>query len=262
MKRITLMIICSFLLFSCGNRKNEVVTKGESVKDADKNEAVIVDTVNSQYDLEMIFENVEDTPIVSINPLKMTNGKNWIFTYGNDKYGRPISMENTKDTLELYLTNTMRQYDIEYTSSGYHIIGYDYKRRKVYDYESNNSDDFVDLRNWNFKFNIGGKLKKYNYDLVRGNLSSITYYNENQTCYLLESRNYDGSPDFTGIFKKTKKPSFYNDRLIKIGWEGKVTDNHYPIYRIDHSSGTETQIANVPKNKLRSYLLDYLYNLN
>ena len=80
------------------------------------------------------------TPLNNINT-------DWQFTYGNDKYGRPISMRKG-----------LERYDVKYSNSGYHITGYNSKGQKKYDFEPYDVNELFDLRTWNGTFKSNGKL--------------------------------------------------------------------------------------------------------
>ena len=215
--------------------------------------------------------------VIYTTPLKTTNS-GWLFIYGNDKYGRPIAMKNLMDKSEMEYTDIIAKYDIKYTNTGYHIFGYDWKDRKVYDYELKNSNDFMDLRSWNMKFNRGGILIKYKFDLSEENtLSSVTYYNKSQTYYMYQSRHYDNTPKYEGIFKNTYN-SYYKDKcLIEVDIFSETflskekptiytkfyspKEEPYPIYQIDPNTGEKKKIASLPEYKMRKFLLDYLYSI-
>lgn len=180
------------------------------------------------------------------NPLKNIN-TDWKFTYGNDKYGRPVSMKNSKE-----------KYEIKYTSKGYHITGYDDKDRKKYDFEPNDINEFIDLRTWNREFKNRGKLIKYYYDW-QGKLDYKKYYNASQSYYLRESQNYNGEFSCDGIYRNAGE--FSDDVLINVSSVSDMWTRTYPIYRIDPQSGIKSKIASLPKQDIKQYLLNYLYNL-
>lgn len=176
-------------------------------------------------------------------PMETTNW-DWTFTYGDDKYGRPVSMEKSKE-----------KYDIKYTKTGYHIAGYDDKGRKTADYEQNNENDFIDLRTWDLKFNRWGRLTRYSYD-SKGALDTRIYYNNSQSYYLKESRRYDGTFHCVGIYANSGKN--VDDILIDVDdyWGESI------IYRNDHKTGRRNRMATLSSNKIKSWLLDYLYELD
>ncbi|MBR6083073.1 MAG: hypothetical protein IKP62_09125 [Salinivirgaceae bacterium] len=176
-------------------------------------------------------------------PMETTNW-DWTFTYGNDKYGRPVSMEKSKE-----------KYNIKYTKTGYHITGYDDKGRKTADYEQNNENDFIDLRTWDLQFNRWGRLTKYSYD-SKGVLDTRTYYNNSQSYYLKENQRYNGTFYCVGIYANSGE--FVDDVLIDVDdyWGESI------IYRNDPRTGRKTEIATLPSSKTKKWLLDYLYKLN
>ena len=180
------------------------------------------------------------TPLRNINT-------GWHFTYGNDKYGRPISMKNSKE-----------KYEIKYTSKGYHITGYDDKGRKKYDFEPNDINEFIDLRTWNRDFKNRGKLIKYSYD-YKGVLDSKKYYNASQSYYLREEQKSDGSFVCRGIYRNSDE--FMDDLLIDISITSDYWTRAYSIYRIDPKTGIKSEIASLPREEIKQYLLKYLYNL-
>ena len=180
------------------------------------------------------------TPLRNINT-------GWQFTYGNDKYGRPISMKNSKE-----------KYEIKYTSKGYHITGYDDKGRKKYDFEPNDINEFIDLRTWNRDFKNRGKLIKYSYD-YKGVLDSKKYYNASQSYYLREEQKSDGSFVCRGIYRNSDE--FMDDLLIDISITSDYWTRAYSIYRIDPKTGIKSEIASLPREEIKQYLLNYLYNL-
>ena len=183
---------------------------------------------------------------VYTTPFETTN-KDWKFTYGKDKYGRPISMKSAKGKYEIKYTNA---------GAGYRITSYDSKGRKIYEHEHNH--DFVDFRNWNMKTNMGGKLIRYKYDEMTGTLNIVGYYSKNGECYLQEKRRPDGSSYFSGIYKNANT----SYQLVDVdNWYGSLTGT-YPVYRINHKTGARTLRANVSEKKLKKYLLDYLYKID
>ena len=105
--------------------------------------------------------------VIYTSPLKNIN-KGWNFTYGNDKYGRPISMRRG-----------LERYDVQYSSSGYHITGYNDRGQKKYDFEPYDPNDFFDLRTWNRTFKSNGKLIRYDTrqtSIVKNNEKYVAEY--------------------------------------------------------------------------------------
>lgn len=87
--------------------------------------------------------------VVYTTQLKNIN-TDWRFTYGNDKYGRPISM-----------SKGLERYDVKYSNSGYHLTAYDDIGMKKYDFDPYDVNELFDLRTWDRKIKNNGKLKTY-----------------------------------------------------------------------------------------------------
>lgn len=255
------------LMINTETKKTQIVGRGYYINDpASQNIQIIEDKyfgfldfyMDSEEYITKYYDNegnyVGWTPDLKENivkvyttPFEITN-KDWTFTYGRDKYGRPISMKSAKGKYEIKYTNA---------GAGYRIISYDDKGRKIYEYE--HSHDFVDFRNWNMVFNAGGKLTQYKYDSSTGALTAIGFFNKNGDCYLQERRRSDGSSYYSGIYKIDNKKSY---QLVDVDtWYGSLTGT-YPVYRINHKTGTRTLMANVSEKNLKKYLLDYLYKID
>lgn len=248
--------------------------------------------------------------VIYTSPLKNIN-KDWQFAYGNDKYGRPVSMRKGQESYEVKYSNSgyhitgynnrgQRKYDFEsydandlfdlrtwdrkfknngklttydtrltsivknnekyeaeYTAKGYRLKGYDDKGRIEFEYENNENSNF-DLEYWDLKIPKRGKLIKYSYS-SRGLLNTKKYYNESQTYYLREDQNTDGSFYCVGIYENSSE--FMDDILIEVDFLSGIFDE-YTLYRNDPKTGIKSEIAELPKNRIKNWLLDYLYNLN
>ena len=242
------------------------------------------------------------TPLRNINT-------NWHFTYGNDKYGRPVSMEKGTekyvvkysdsgyhitcynngqkkfdfepyDVNELFdlrtwdrvvknrgkltkynrLTSIVKnneRYEAIYTTTGYRLKGYDDKGRIKFEYE-NSSDSEFDLQDWDMKIPKRGVLIEYSYS-SRGVLDTKKYYNESRSYYLKEEQLSDGSFSCRGIYENSGE--YMDDLLIDIGATYDYWTRNYSIYRIDPKTGIKREIASMPQQDIKQYLLNYLYKL-
>ncbi|MBR5644678.1 MAG: hypothetical protein IKW77_10880 [Salinivirgaceae bacterium] len=108
-----------------------------------------VNLVNTKTKRQYIY----NTPLKNINT-------DWHFTYGNDKYGRPISMEKGNE-----------KYVVKYSNSGYLVTRYDMGQKK-YVFEPYDVNELFDLRTWDRVVKNRGKLTHYN------RLTSIVRNNE------------------------------------------------------------------------------------
>ena len=156
------------------------------------------------------------------------------------------------------MQNRKEKYDVKYTKTGYHIKGFDDKGRLKYDFEPYDVNELFDLRTWNREFKNRGKLIKYYYDW-QGKLDYKKYYNASQSYYLRESQNYNGEFSCDGIYRNAGE--FSDDVLINVSSVSDMWTRTYPIYRIDPQSGIKSKIASLPKQDIKQYLLNYLYNL-
>lgn len=163
--------------------------------------------------------------------------------------------ENDKQTD--FIIKGKEKYVIVYTNTGYHLTGYDDKKRIKFEFVNDNND-FLDLKDWDMKIPKNGKLTKYSYDL-NGILDSKKYYNANQLYYMKEEQNSDGSFSCRGIYGNSNE--FIDDVLIEVDVLPDILTGKYDIYRIESTTGIKSKIASLPKIDIRDYLFKYLYNL-
>lgn len=163
--------------------------------------------------------------------------------------------ENDKQTD--FIIKGKEKYVIVYTNTGYHLTGYDDKKRVKFEFVNDNND-FLDLKEWNMEIPKNGKLTKYSYDLD-GVLDSKKYYNANQFYYIKEEQKNDGSFACRGIYRNSNE--FIDDILIEVDILPNLSTGKYDIYRIESTTGIKSKIASLPQNDIKDYLFKYLYNL-
>ncbi len=161
------------------------------------------------------------------------------------------------DTRQTSIIKNSEKYEVEYTATGYRLKGYDDKGRIKFEYENNNNSNF-DLQYWDMKIPNRGKLIKYSYDF-RGILDNKKYYNESQSYYMRESQRNDGRFTCDGIYMNAGE--FSDDILIDVDVLSDMWTRNYAIYRIDPQTGIKSEITSLPKQDIKQYLLNYLYNL-
>ena len=153
--------------------------------------------------------------VVYTTPLRNIN-TDWQFTYGNDKYGRPVSMRKGQE-----------RYDVKYSNSGYHITSYNNRGQRKYDFESYDANDLFDLRTWDRKFKNNGKLTTYD-----TRLTSIVKNNEKYEAeYTTKGYRLKGYDDKGRIKFEYENNSNSNFDLeywdLKIPKQGKLIEYSY-----------------------------------
>ena len=158
--------------------------------------------------------------VIYTSPLKNIN-KDWQFAYGNDKYGRPVSMRKGQES-----------YDVKYSNSGYHITGYNNRGQRKYDFEPYDANDFFDLRTWDRKFKNNGKLTTYDTRLT-SIVKSNEKYEAEYTTKGYRLKGYDDKGRIKFEYENNSNSNFdleYWD--LKIPKRGKLIEYSYS------SSGT------------------------